>query len=208
MGDWVVRPLRRTGGLLGLVLLMMVTSCGKESQLPAEGEEQGETQPEFEESFLGYLSKTYEGSHDRCAAATRSALEKLELKVVNESGDMFGRTFEAEGGDVAIVVELAPVSKTSTQVSVKVGYLFGDKTAAQRDRRPEGQVEAHDGRPEEAGARPREGPRGLIGRREMGRRRRQVRDPSERYGRSGLSKSNPKRRGSSPITAAEKIFST
>lgn len=87
---------------------------------------------EFESSLTG-LSRTYEGDHDLSVEATKAALKRLGLNVTDESGGVFKKTLDAESQDgTSVVVQLAGLSKGSTRISVKVGYLLGDRDAAQR----------------------------------------------------------------------------
>lgn len=101
---------------------------GQEAEKPKEPKGSG-----FEISWLGYLSRTYDGELSECAEATRAALAKLGLEVVDDRGGMFQKALEAESGDgTSLVVLLKEVTKATTRVSIKVGYLLGDKDAARR----------------------------------------------------------------------------
>lgn len=106
-----------------------VLGCGGGDKPPPEPQ----TPDGFETSWTGFLGKTYEGDQDTSLAAARAALRRLGLSVVEESGSMFRRSFdvEAEDGTFA-VVEVAALTKTTTRVSVKVGYFLGDRDAARR----------------------------------------------------------------------------
>ena len=125
----------RLGRSLAAALLAVLVGCGggggggKAEEAPAAAPK-GDG---FETSWLGYLSKTYDGELGQCADATRAALKKLDLEVVQDGGGIFQKTLDAEAKDgTSLVVDLKEVTKATTRVSVKVGYLLGDKEAARR----------------------------------------------------------------------------
>jgi len=115
-----------------LVVLAGLEACGGKSgdQAPPGQAAQGTG---LEVSLTGYVSKTYDGDQDLCITATRSALQRLGLKVDEESGGMFRKSFEASGQDgTSVALEVTELTKSTTRIGIKVGYLFGDRDAAQR----------------------------------------------------------------------------
>ncbi len=113
-------------------VLLAAVACGqKQPEQPATTP--GEQSAPFETSLTGYLSKNYDGDSGLCAEAARTALQRLGLKVASESGGIFKKSFAVEGDDgTSAQIDIASLTKDSTRVSVKVGYLFGDRFAAQR----------------------------------------------------------------------------
>jgi hypothetical protein len=86
-----------------------------------------------EVSYTGYVSKTYPGDLVGCGSATKSALQKLNVSVANESGGVFKETLSGSSSDgTSITVKIAELSKTATRISVKVGYFLGDEDAGRR----------------------------------------------------------------------------
>lgn len=84
-------------------------------------------------SWFGYLSKTYDGDLEQAVAATKAAAQKLGLEVAEESGSIFEKTLDLESRDgTSAVVGVTEVTRTSTRISVKVGYLLGNADAARR----------------------------------------------------------------------------
>jgi hypothetical protein len=118
--------------------LALLVACSGGGGAGGEAEKHPEPQKpaaggEFELSWFGLLSKTYDGGLASCADATKQALRRLDIGITEEKGGIFQTTFEAESKDgTSLVVILKELGKTSTRIGVKVGYLLGDKDAAQR----------------------------------------------------------------------------
>jgi hypothetical protein len=109
--------------------VLIAASCGKKEPA-AEG---AKPPGGFEESFAGALSKAYECDLDRCIAASKAALQKLNLSVLEESGEIFKRSLDAKAADgTAVDVHVSEIGKSTTRVRIKVGSLFGDTDAARR----------------------------------------------------------------------------
>jgi hypothetical protein len=119
-------------------LLLTSAGCGDRGAPPPGGDKPAESKPApapdgFETSWFGHLSRTYEGGLTPTADATKTALKRLGIEVVEESGGLFETTLEAEGRDgTSLVVVLKEFTRGSTRIAVKVGYLLGDRDAAQR----------------------------------------------------------------------------
>ena len=87
----------------------------------------------FETSWFGYLSKTYESGLAASVDVTKVALKRLATEIVEEDSGFLKTTLDGEARDgTSLVVVLQELAPTSTRVSVKVGYLLGDRDAAQR----------------------------------------------------------------------------
>ena len=124
----VMRLRRRSLRALSLAAVLAV-SCG--GGKPAEQPEK--TADGFETSWTGFVRRTYTADEDNCLGAVVAALRKLRLSVVDESGGMFRRSLDVESEDgTSAVVQVAAVTKTTTRVSIKVGYFLGDGDAARR----------------------------------------------------------------------------
>jgi hypothetical protein len=120
---------------LGAVFLQLAACGGGKppDQPPQAAQAARATATALETSFSGYASRTYPGDHELCVAATRAALKKLGLRITGESGGMFKRSLEVESEDgTAVAVQITELTKTSTRISLKVGYLFGNRDAAER----------------------------------------------------------------------------
>lgn len=115
---------------------MPLAGCG--SGVPADGSAVGkDASPEpghqLETSILGFVSKAYVGTQDQCLSSTRAALTNLHLKINRESGAIFKREFEVEAEDgTTAVIDVSELTKASSRVTIKVGYLLGDEDAARR----------------------------------------------------------------------------
>lgn len=125
------------GWRAAVLLAVLIAACGGGAGGSAGGEGGEKAAPAagdgFETSWLGHLSKTYEGDLAQCAEATKAALRKLDLEVVESGGGIFQQTVDAEAKDgTSVLVQLKEVGKTTTRVAVKVGYLLGDRDAARR----------------------------------------------------------------------------
>lgn len=124
--------------LLVVVLAVLVAGhgCGGPSpQAPSElpGEAKPGAADGFETSLLGYMSRTYQGDQEQSLSSTRAALAKLGLTVVEESGGIFRRSFEVESEDgTGVSLEVAELTKDSTRITIKVGFLLGNADAARR----------------------------------------------------------------------------
>jgi hypothetical protein len=129
----------RSGGrglALAAVLGLLVVACGGGGGggAPAQSDKAPEAKTDgFETSWSGYLSKTYPGDLGPCVDAAKASLKKLGLEVTDEGGGIFEKTLEGEAGDgTSLDVRVKEVSRGTTRVSIKVGYLLGDKDAARR----------------------------------------------------------------------------
>jgi Protein of unknown function (DUF3568) len=122
------RQCQRPFRVLSLAVVLAV-SCG--SGKPPEQPEKAADG--FETSWTGHVRRTYTCDEDNCLGAVQAALRKLRLSVVDESGGMFRKSLEVESEDgTSAIVQVAPVTKTTTRVSIKVGYFLGDGDAARR----------------------------------------------------------------------------
>jgi hypothetical protein len=112
-----------------LICVLSIAACKgatppTEAPAPLEG---------YDVSLTGYVSKTYDADLDAGVASVKAALATLQFHVLQESGALFEKTFEIESEDgTSVVVKVAAVTKSTTRISVKVGYLFGNQDAARR----------------------------------------------------------------------------
>jgi hypothetical protein len=127
------RPACRAGAAgLAVLALAAVLGCGEKAAAPP-AEEAARAGKPFERSLLGYVARVYPGNHEQCVGATRTALRKLGLEVTDETGAIFEKRLQAESQDgTSIALQVTEVSKDSTRVSIKVGYLLGNPDAARR----------------------------------------------------------------------------
>ena len=145
------RGWRSLGAAVGLLVIVaaLVSGCSQkkpDDKAPDKGDG-------FETSYTGYVSKTYPSDLVSCVNAAKSALQKLNVSVANESGGVFKKTLSGSSSDgTSITLEVAELSKTATRVSVKVGYFVGDEDAG---RRIHSEIEAELG--------PRRAPSGTFG---------------------------------------------
>jgi len=111
-------------------LALAISGCGGKKE---EGKAPEKASEGVEASFTGSVSKVYSGDLGRCVAAAKAALQKLAIKVTEESGAIFKKTLDGEGPDGTVVsVKVTEVGKTTTRITVKVGRLFGDEDAGRR----------------------------------------------------------------------------
>jgi hypothetical protein len=131
---------RLRDGAVG-ALLLTLAACGGgggSGQAPAGQPAAAAPTPApadpYQVSWTGYMSRTYDGELGECVDAAKAALAKLELQLTSdESGGIFRQKMEAQSQDgTALVVDVQEVTKTQTRVSVKVGYLLGDRDAERR----------------------------------------------------------------------------
>ncbi len=118
-----------------LLLVAALLACGGKKEEPKEAEKPAAATPAdgYQTSWSGYVSRTFPGALGDNVEAVRSALRALDLEITGESGGVFEKSLEAEAGDgTSLVASVKEVSKDQTRVSVKVGYLLGDKDAARR----------------------------------------------------------------------------
>ena len=114
--------------LLGTVVLLGAASCskspeGKEGQ-PAEA-------GGVETSWTGSVSKLYPSSLDMGVSAAKTAAQKLNLRVQDENAGFMKRTLAVGSDEMSAVIEVQEVTKDSTRISVKVGWI-GDADASRR----------------------------------------------------------------------------
>jgi hypothetical protein len=144
--------------LVGLALA--ATGCGKSAEQPppALGEAAGgaaaKPKPGYEVSLTGYVSKVYDGDQPVCLNATKGALQRLGLKVEDESGGLFKKSFVVEGADgTSVAIQVVEVGRTTCRISVKAGYLLGDRDAALRIQSEiEAELGGRAGEPRQAGS--------------------------------------------------------
>jgi hypothetical protein len=128
----------RSGAPLAAALLLaLAVGCGSGSG----GQDKGGAPPEqkqaggdgFATTWLGLLSRTYDGDLALCVDTVKASLRKLDIEVSGEEGGIFERTLEAESRDgTSLIVIVKEVTKGTTRVGIKVGYLLGDRDAARR----------------------------------------------------------------------------
>ena len=120
------------GSCITLCILTLVfggIGCGGK---PPE-EEPAEKADDVETSLGGSVSKTYKCDLAQCVGAATSALQTLNIRVLNESGAIFKKSLDAESQDgISIGVQVTEMTKETTRISIKVGRLFGDEYAARR----------------------------------------------------------------------------
>jgi hypothetical protein len=116
--------------------LSLLLACGGQGGGAGGGKAEPAPQPAgdgFESSWLGHLSRTYPGSLAECTDGAKAALRRLQIDVTEEKPGLFETTLEAEGRDGTSLVLIAKeVTRDSTRIAVKVGYLLGDRDAARR----------------------------------------------------------------------------
>jgi hypothetical protein len=134
----VARRFEQNAGRAGLaVALAALVACGggggggQKDAAPAAAPQ---APPDgFAASWLGHLSKTYEGDLATCVEATKASLRKLDIDVTDTQGGIFETGLEAESRDgTSLVVVVKEVTKGTTRIAIKVGYLLGDRDAARR----------------------------------------------------------------------------
>ena len=126
--------------VVGVWLLALGILCGCDKsadQPPKEGGQPppagGKAVPAYEVSYTGYVSRVYECDHRACVNAAKAALQRLGLRVIEESGGLFKKSFEVEDADgTSVALQVVELGKTTSRVSTKVGYLLGNRDAAQR----------------------------------------------------------------------------
>jgi len=121
-----------------VLIVLVLVGCGARGAAPPGGDKPAESKtpaaPDgFEESWFGHLSKVYDGPLLACVDVAKTALRRLAIEVTEEKAGLFETTFEAEGRDgTSLIVILKELSPGTTRITVKVGYLLGDRDAAQR----------------------------------------------------------------------------
>ena len=124
--------------VLVLFAVLVLVACGDRGSAPPGGDKPAEQKapvsPDgFEQSWFGHLSKVYDGPLLSCVDVAKTALRRLGIEITEEKGGLFETTFEAEGRDgTSLIVILKELSPGTTRITVKVGYLLGDRDAAQR----------------------------------------------------------------------------
>ena len=118
-------------------MLLALAGCGKSGEPPQAAAPPGGAppggKPVYQVSLTGYVSKVYACDHQLCVNASKAALQRLGLRVNEESGGLFKKHFDVEGADgTSAAVDVVELGKTSSRVSIKVGYLLGDRDAAER----------------------------------------------------------------------------
>jgi hypothetical protein len=118
---------------------VLTIGCSKSSEQPQGGGQAAATgqvpggKPAYEVSYTGYTSRVYEHPQEACVSATKVALQHLSLRVDEESPGLFKKSFVASGADgTTVAVQVVELGRTASRVSIKVGYLLGDRDAAQR----------------------------------------------------------------------------
>jgi Protein of unknown function (DUF3568) len=125
--------------VLAAGLGLLVGGCGGGGgggggSAPAQGDKAPAAKADgFQTSMFGYVAKTYDGELGQCVDAAKAALKKLGLEVTDEGGGIFEKSLDAEARDgTSLVVRVKELSRGTTKVSIKVGYLLGDGDAARR----------------------------------------------------------------------------
>jgi predicted small lipoprotein YifL len=121
-------------GLLAAALLLGLAACGK-GGAPEQAPEDpaAAKQDKIETSTMGAASKVYPCTLPQAAAAARSALKALNIRVTDESGGIFKTSLDAESRDgTSVTAEITETTKTTTRIEIKVGRLMGDVDAARR----------------------------------------------------------------------------
>src|SRR5207249_6516937 len=118
---------------LRVLLLVVAVACSKPAEQPPPAAQPAPGKPAYETSYTGYVSKVYECDHQSCVNATKAALQRLGLRVDEETGGLFKRAFVVEGADgTSVALQVVELGKTTSRISIKVGYFLGDRDAAQR----------------------------------------------------------------------------
>jgi hypothetical protein len=126
---------RRWATALLLSLLVACKGSGEGTAKPDATAPQGgaEAADGFETGWLGHMSKTYPGSLAETTEGAKAALRRLQIDVVEESPGMFETTLESESRDgTTLLIVVKEVTRQTSRVTVKVGYLLGDRDAAHR----------------------------------------------------------------------------
>ena len=128
----------RTQCATALVVWLALSGCGGSGGSGAPKEEAKEAPAPVAPdavvvSWLGWVSRTYPGELSLCSEVAKSALKRLGIQITDEQGGMFERNAEAEARDgTTLVVQMKELSKDSVRISIKVGYLLGDRDASVR----------------------------------------------------------------------------
>jgi hypothetical protein len=87
----------------------------------------------FETGWLGHVSRTYPGGLAETTDAAKAALKRLDIDVDPDKAGMFETTLEGESRDgTSLIVIVKEVTRETTRVAIKVGYLLGDGDKARR----------------------------------------------------------------------------
>lgn len=125
-----------TGALI--TSLSMLVGCedggGTPSAPEPEVQEGGAAGGQLESSMSGWLSRTYRCEQQECIDATKVALANLQLIVHEESGAIFRRVFEttSEEDGTNAIIEVSDLTKETSRIGIKVGYLLGNEDASRR----------------------------------------------------------------------------
>lgn len=79
----------------------------------------------------GQLKYTHNGNLDSTYQATLSACSSLQLVVVNQDKKLSKASMRVKEGDRDVWISFKVISSTTTEVSIRVGYL-GDEVASRR----------------------------------------------------------------------------
>jgi Protein of unknown function (DUF3568) len=133
----VATPSSRRKRTSAFLLVAVLVACGGGKEAPKEGEKPAaDAKPAgdgYQTSYTGYVSKSFPGGLSDTVEAVKSALRGLDLEITGESGGVFEKSVDAEAQDgTSLVATVKEISKDQARVSVKVGYLLGDRDAARR----------------------------------------------------------------------------
>lgn len=123
--------------MLLTLAVVMASACDRGSTPPPADKPADAKAPAnangFEVSWFGHLSKTYDGGLATGVDVAKAALRRLSIDVQEEKPGIFETTLEAESRDgTSLVVILKELERGKTRITIKVGYLLGDRDAAQR----------------------------------------------------------------------------
>lgn len=79
----------------------------------------------------GQLKKTYNANLDTSYRATLAGCEALGLPVIEREKQLSKASVKAQDGDRDVWITLKSQSSTTTEISIRVGYL-GDELASRR----------------------------------------------------------------------------
>ena len=121
------------------LLLFLVVGCnwmgggGKEKSEAPAPQGAADAAAGFETGWLGHVSRTYPGGLAETTDAAKTALKRLNIDIDPDQPGMFETTLEGESRDgTSLIVIVKEVTRDTTRVAIKVGYLLGDGDKSRR----------------------------------------------------------------------------